>query len=290
MKLTEIFPNQEQTRKLWMLRRERLDIERGYLKLSPEHYPTVEEVRSQHHIFPFMLLDNIEQVTFSEVYEGLIVSQPVLVVEQKLKEHFHFLTIETEHDPEGLTAKIFINISVIEEKDWFFLLKLLNLLGWFISTIAVHNNWEKTNYEKLLGYLNNQVPIVLQCEAKYDIEDVGSPNIPDIMYHATPSQNLPKIKKIGLVPKTKNNMLAYGDRIYVATQLCNLEHRLIPHLAAESKQRRWTIFAINTSREIRPTIRWFRDPNYSYGYYTKTNIPPTRLTLLKTLTTKAEQS
>lgn len=269
----------------WNLRRERLYIERGYLKL--ESLSHSEYADPSPHVFPRVQEAAIEAAKFNLIYEGLIVSRPALLIYHKLKSHFPNAQVQRSYDETNGTSILLISFKDIIREDFKFLEQLINSLGWFFSAYCVNNrDWKRFDLSEVQKAVDtNSGMIRLQIEAKYDIEEQ---DIPNLLYHATPTVYIGKIQRQGLVPKSKNNMVAYGSRIYAAVDLDNLEYVLIPDLADNSNRKDWTIFSINTSDSIHPKIRWFKDPAYPYGYYTSTNIPPARLRIVKQISIPEE--
>jgi hypothetical protein len=224
------------------------------------------------------------------IYEGLIWSQPVGFTIGKLKEQFPNCKYVYNHEPMNDTYKFNIiipyKITTIQFKQ---LLILVNNLGWYFSrhyidpTIDIQYDEAKYNEEYVINRIqqNNIQCIELTTEPKYDIQII---KIPDILYHATLTSKISKIKKIGLVPKSTNTFLSFPERIYLSNNLDNLEHKLIPHMAEFLDEKNWSILTVSTGGIHIPKLKLFKDPSYPYGYYTLTNIRPEFLKNLKQIT------
>ena len=57
--------------------------------------------------------------------------------------------------------------------------------------------------------------IAFYLEAKYDLKV----DVPDILYHVSPSRFKDKISKIGFIPKTGNKISKHPERIYLTDDL-----------------------------------------------------------------------
>lgn len=140
-------------------------------------------------------------------------------------------------------------IKIFNVADKAKLIQVLGLLGWYVATDDVTNSRDKS----------------FTVEPRYGVEET---NVPRILYHATHKDNMPKIIKMGLVPKTKNKLSHHPDRIYAAKT----------YEVAEdfSKHFIYGFFSNAVFLEIytdKINNRWFEDPNMPDGLYTTTNIP-----------------
>lgn len=94
-------------------------------------------------------------------------------------------------------------------------------------------------------------------------------DIPATLYHATHKDNLSKIQRSGLVPKTKNKMGNHPERIYAAESL-DLAKEFSQHFI-HGFFRDAAFLEIDTQKT---NNKWYSDPNFPGGFYTLTNIPP----------------
>jgi hypothetical protein len=279
------FTRINQIREKWKLRQERWSIEHEYQALEPEKHSIDEISIRRHYTTPKLQQLATESREFNVVYEGLIKSQPAKFTVQKLKDHFPQIHFNLAHDEGNNTDVIMTYFDNITPNDFKFLVQLVNNLGWFFSTVSINNQpWTKFDLSNLMITTSQPFDnITLQIEAKFDIEEK---DVPNVLYHATPTNNVQKIKEIGIAPKSKSNIAYYGERIYLASDINNLEHILIPHLSEINGIKDWTILSVNTSPTLSSKLRWFKDPNYPRGYYTLTNIPPQSLGVVKQLSLK----
>jgi len=163
------------------------------------------------------------------------------------------------------------------EKNIDFLNKFLrnvNNLGWFpsyIITPTYKGRWEENKY--------NQHMSVIKFESKFDEEIVE--NIPPILYHTTPTQNVNKILKIGLTPKSRSKLSYHPDRVFLGKSIEGLE-KIIPHMSFLSGNKSYTILKITPNMIPGDYLRLYTDPNYpKEGFYTLNNIPPQAISKVK---------
>ena len=155
------------------------------------------------------------------------------------------------------------------------LLKLINNLGWFVSSVLVFRsdiNWKKFNYSDFIENEMDRRWLSFQLEAKFDLEL----NIHDYdeIYHISPSVNKDKILRIGLVPKSKEKKMSHPERIYFAEE--NDMDSIGFQVSKAMPNIPLSIFKIDFRKAIRhnPSIRLFDDPNFHSGFFTLSNIPP----------------
>jgi hypothetical protein len=156
------------------------------------------------------------------------------------------------------------------EKDTKFLnnfLRDVNNLGWFpsyIQTPTYKGKWEEKYY--------NPHNSVIRFEAKFDEEIIE--NIPSILYHITPTQNVDKILKIGLAPKSRSKASYHPERVYLGKSIESIE-KLAFQMYQRTGNKNFTVLKIDTDLIPGEYFKLYTDPNYSKeGYYTLNNIPP----------------
>jgi hypothetical protein len=146
-------------------------------------------------------------------------------------------------------------------------------LGWFPSFMETEDytgKWGKEYFKK--GELK------LRFEAKFDEEVVE--NVPSILYHITPTVNVDKILKIGLVPKSRSKASYHPDRVFLSKSLEGIEE-LGRMFYQKTGIRNWTILRINTELIPGDYLKLYTDPNYKSGYYTLNNINPQAIEKIK---------
>jgi hypothetical protein len=179
----------------------------------------------------------------------------------KSKNSFYIKTFSTDIDT--------LNNGIIKDA---------NNLGWFPSYIETEEytgKWDEKYFK--------EGEIKLRFEAKFDEEIVE--NIPDTLYHITPTQNADKILKIGLVPKSRSKASYHPDRVYLSNDLDDIEN-LGEMFYQKTGINDWTILKIKTDMVPGNYLKLYTDPNYKQGYYTLNNIPPQAIEKIKDINIK----
>ena len=162
----------------------------------------------------------------------------------------------------------------------------------FNSSSFIHKIWDNNMWDFLIKNSINYSRVEIQFEDKFN--DIYTPET-NILYHFTNNDYVPKISRIGLVPKSKNKLSIHRDRIYFTDTLADAEKLLNPMLGVivqkkinNPKNTQKPIFAIlevdvsNLLIDGKPIV-FRKDPNYTKGdcFYTTSNIPPDRISVLK---------
>ena len=89
--------------------------------------------------------------------------------------------------------------------------------------------------------------LVVQFEARYSRDN--KPKLDDVLYHVSPMRYLPKIRKNGLVPRSKSDEFKYNDRIYLFNG-CPMERILEygRYKARDINDRGFCLFSIQTEK------------------------------------------
>jgi len=206
--------------------------------------------------------------------EGLIkttnIGKTLNILEKKYSSKFNFIK-----KPFTFTIKTFhTDMDTLKNG----IIKDANTLGWFPSFIETEEYTGKWN-EKYF----KEGEIQIRFEAKYDEQIVE--NIPPILYHISPTQNIEKILKIGLVPKSRSKAAYHPDSVYLSKDLKNIED-LGEMFYQKTGIRDWTILKIKTDMIPGDYFKLYKDPNFSQGYYTLNNIPPQAIEKTKDLNIK----
>jgi hypothetical protein len=185
------------------------------------------------------------------ISEGLIKTYPLEKSIQILKRKFNDYTINTGEDNEIYLERL-INYNNVNH--------LLNTLGYHISYIIQNNKQIKLNE------LDINQDYILCAEPKYDIKVV----VPKIIFHATLSKYVNKIKKIGIIPKSNNKISLHPDRIYFSIKI---EDAIKFAEYLENKYE--TSSAIVVISTIELDNNFYSDINFKdSGVYTLNNISP----------------
>lgn len=166
---------------------------------------------------------------------------------------------------------------------------LENLYGWYLAgaqydldepfdrdveNIKSNLVYNAREIEKDLGEdMDGQ--IVLHFLEKYG----KKVQVPDIVYHVTSGNNLSKILKYGLVPKSKSKKAFHPDRVYVATELSGIQNLVNDEYFDIDNP---TLLTIDIS-DIKDSVDFFEDPHFSTGVYTFSNIRPENIIDYKNL-------
>jgi hypothetical protein len=126
------------------------------------------------------------------------------------------------------------------------------------------NNIEYTFIDTV--FEEGDVPYTIMFEPKYSsVPDI----IPDVLYHITERDLVPRIKKYGLLPKAGNRITLHPKRIYLA-----LSEKDAYDLLGNGKF--WvdyaTVLTIDIS-SVKDNIKFYTDLNYPGGVYTDSKIP-----------------
>lgn len=169
--------------------------------------------------------------------------------------------------------------------------KIEKFYGWFISGSIDENDFdselitddelikrELKSKEKYDEYEPDEDIYTILIEPKYGNE--FQPNkLPNKVYHITDEKYLDKIKKIGLIPKSKNKLTKHPDRIYLLLKKSTIDDLLDnPDFDLDNP----VILTINI-KDFKNKYKIYPDPNTENGAFTLNNIPPTLIEKIKIL-------
>jgi hypothetical protein len=151
---------------------------------------------------------------------------------------------------------------------------LANNLGYFVSMFTYINDkgadtTEKYTSSSFKNIIINKKPkvIILQFESKYD----SIVDIPRYVYHITSADNINKIKRIGLTPRTQSKLSNHPERIYVSLDEEN-SSEMYWEVRGFFRNKTGIELVIDTNQLNQP---FYDDPNFQdSGVYTYKNIPP----------------
>ena len=104
-----------------------------------------------------------------------------------------------------------------------------------------------------------------------DVKKVG------FISHMTPIQNVQSIKKEGIIPKFKNRVYKFPERVYLLDGRCwPTSAKMLARDLANMRRENWTdYFCCMIDTDLLPDdFRIYRDPNHEYGYFTYQKIEP----------------
>ncbi len=200
--------------------------------------------------------------------EGLIKTTNIGKTIELLRKSFDF-GFEYQRDENSFE----VTFHQIKKPQFEKFLILTNNLGWFpsyISTPSYRGKWTDKLYDDYLSKI--------RFEPKFDEEIVE--NIPSVLYHITPTQNVDKILKIGLLPKSRSKASYHPDRVYLSKDLEDIKN-LGEMFYQKTGIKDWSILKIDTNLVPGDYLRLYTDPNYTHGYYTLNNIPSQAIEKIK---------
>lgn len=237
------------------------------------------------------LINHYPEEHLTNVQEGLIKSTEIGQAIGILKRKYPSWSFE--YDKNDNKFHVTIELDSNSTTDLKYFEKLLSNLGWVISAVQfrTHKNkmessrfTEKYLYSKL-GNLDRYKYVRLYCEAKFD-QQIPLNRLPEKLYHSCPLQAWEKIKKQGLVPKSRSKKAYHPERVYLSSSVEKAEE-IIPRLAtyASNFSKDWVIIEVDMD-SIQDYAVLYRDPNFSAGYYVVNNIPSQALTKIKDIQIK----
>ena len=135
------------------------------------------------------------------IIKGLIFSQSINRSIDVIKNRFPDLLIESKN------TSIYIENQPPQSIERY--LPIITNLGYFISKYTIDgNNW-------LIDFDKKTTPVAFYLKPKYDYRV----EVPEVLYHVSPSRYSKKISKIGFIPKTGNKQSNHPERIYLTNSL-----------------------------------------------------------------------
>lgn len=212
------------------------------------------------------------------ITEGLITTYNINTATHLLRKWFDELTKDfnieiLDNDTFKITIKDKISTSLFQT-----LIADINNMGYFPSIIELENennliNKFKYDFDKINNIImsKNIIQMILICEKKFD--DIVNITFP--IYHICKSQNITKILKIGLCPKTKNRIGSHPERIYFCLHVDNCINLIkkfdLNDIINKQPEQLYTILEINIPNSKKIIFR--KDPNMiDNGIYTYENI------------------
>ena len=198
--------------------------------------------------------------------------------------------------------KMYINLESGEftVKTYIQFLSMINNLGYYISIIKI-KRLDKNNKERINNinpqdfkneYLSDEnlkqfIEYDIILEPKFDITHKLKTNI---LYHVTETKYLDKILKVGLIPKSKNILSTYPERIYLVYNLedankyvlgkKNYYLRIINQSKSKHKYPNVEFSILKIELPENDNLIFYEDPNFiDKGIYTYENINPKYITV-----------
>ena len=252
---------------------------------------------------------------YENINEGLITTYNIFQCEKHLVKNFPeiFDVKSLKFDRNTNTLLYKKNNQKRYNKNEFFEIKLYdienlkeieklvyNLYGWFITRMTVYYRDSKRNREKDFDYINgsfeneyedkdgNYKILTLQkflkgeeCEEVnyysllFEAKFTTQTNNFKELYHLTDFDNLSKIKKYGLIPKTKLN---YNERVYFSPNLEDIAEMIADKFTYP------ILLKLNFEdydNEIRKKYKFFEDPRMDMSVFTYDTISPKYIKIYK---------
>ena len=166
----------------------------------------------------------------------------------------------------------------------------INMMGWFPSMMVIENlsgmeNSIQYNRDYLIKNINFLQKVKITFESKFDIEST----ITEKLYHLSIKEFEKSILKNGISPKSKSKISYHDSRIYLCKSIMDCQS-LIPNMKMFYSQQKWS----NPNSKINDKwviyeidmndveMKLYSDSNYIGGYYTLSNISPTKIKIVKT--------
>jgi hypothetical protein len=245
-------------------------------KLDPkyikESYPSLKLWSDNHAIELYKKIQEHQLIT-----EFLYTVDPKKTTQQIIKQAGYGVRISYE------TNKIYITFDTLKKEYLDKVNKVMDALGWYPSYIQ-NNNGGKYSAE-VEKYIDKH-EIHIMYEAKYDQEVTLTSKY---AYHLSPDIKWPKIKSMGLTPKTQGKLSNHPGRIYLIADLDNLEDfggdindiafALYQTYVNKDKVQEMYLLKIDLSQL--KNHKFFEDPNFFMGeaVWTYQNIPPSAISI-----------
>ena len=222
---------------------------------------------------PYTLFRYDDALYFPELLnEGLIKTYPVFDTINMITHHYHLygglernVSVMT-NDYVNFIIRVRLNIKwacywTMRED----IVKTMEVCGWY----PAEQLFDKSAQE-----------VIFSFEPKYPETITLAPDA-NFVYHASPEKYLDKILTNGLVPKSKNAILKYPDRIYLTT---DFENACIMARRLESTNRktegvpnnRYVVYAIERDK-LPQSLNFYPDQQYAGVVWTYDNISPSAL-------------
>ena len=158
---------------------------------------------------------------------------------------------------------------------------LMSQYGWSLASYGTHTDVDGMDW------------LVLTYDPMFQNDITDEVKEYDIIYHWSPQYNQNDIETYGLQPKSQNEKLMYPNRLHfvkgsatneilydIGKQLCNWNHRI-------TNDGNYILFSVNPQK-LPENIRFYYDPRYEYGYYTKQSIDSQYIDLIGKINFKTD--
>lgn len=249
-------------------------------------------------ISTYKLFENLFKIE-QKLEEGLILTHDIHKSKKALDNIFDFDNLSYT---EIINNKIYVYLnnenSKIDINTFANFLILINNLGYYVAKLNLYNQYNnkysmsldkfKENYFNSNSFLNiKKMEIII--EPKYDITHKLKSNT---LYHVTEERYLDRIKKYGLILKSKNTRSEYPERIYLVYNIDDANH----YIKNKKNYYLYNNKFYNTKDKFQETnfitlkielpedndLIFYEDPNFKdKGIYTYDNINPKYIKIIK---------
>ena len=198
--------------------------------------------------------------------EGLVRTYPIEKTVDYIKSYYsieddQILIVDSENGLKHIKVRVPITPSNVEK-----IKKSMDFFGYYLSAPRedrlIPGTWSWLQFEPKF----QDTPVDIRGEEK-------------VLYHITPKYNEGKITHIGFSPRSKNVLFDFPNRVYFMRGSCGklkilgLADQLRRVNPSEGNDGRYCLFTINLDK-VPQDVVFYADPNYRYGVYTTSNIPP----------------
>lgn len=232
-----------------------------------------------------------EQEEYRKLYEGLITSynqdSVKSFLDKEFKKDIYLRKISTSH----FLIKVFLENFDVDKYNKFkaALIKVDFTYGWMVSECTSVTNGKMLkgkNIDKLEEILANKSTnvleadfLILQMEIKHSLK-LFNDDIPEMVFHLSPTKYKHKILKRGLIPKSSNNKFDYPDRIYFFDNIDDVS-TILSQIQKYNKETKWTIYFLNSGIFKASNYELYLDVLFPLkngtSYFTKRNIGPSNI-------------
>lgn len=232
------------------------------------HYPN-EDFRGIYHSPTYN--NPITLYINQNLNEGLLITYPIDKTIKYICNYFNFPPSQVDKikgvDGTEKIAVSFYNIG----KNVEIMSKAMDICGYYLSfpkeSHIPNNEWVRLEYEPKF---QNDITSDILANEKF-------------LIHITPFYNVKKIKSIGFSPRYRNDMFNYPDRVYFVKGstdeqiIINLANRLSTFNKSAGNNGEYALIKIDLNK-ISDNVKFYSDPNFIDGVYTKDNISPDVIT------------
>lgn len=168
------------------------------------------------------------------------------------------------------------------------IIRLMNLCGWFLSSILYNGDTLKGDLDSFLKTYNKKDLFALCFDAKFDLE-ISMSDLPPKLYHCTFDCNVKNIEYHGLCPKERSNISSYPSRVYFSYNMndaIGFGHNKLSEFRNKNEHYKDTnlaLYALDVNK-LRREYKFMRDVNSDFdAVYCLEPIPYYSLELVKTI-------